>query len=186
MKKHIITLGGMPGSGKSATGKALAERLGYKRFSSGDFFREMAQRRGITLEELNAHAENDPLIDHETDEWVRDKAQLSNIVIDSRMAYHWIPDAFKVFLRLDPRIAAERTLAHIHAEGRVGQVAESVDNLHHKILGRIESDKKRYSALYGTDYMDESKYDLVVDTGESDLQTVTEEVSAAYERWLQS
>ncbi len=184
MKKHIITLGGMPGSGKSSTGKALAQLLGYERFSSGDFFREMAAKRGISVEEINRQAEHDSVIDHETDAWVKEKGKRENLIIDSRLAFHWIPDAFKVFLKLDPHIAAERTFAQIQNEGRTSQDAQSVDDVYQKTLSRIESEKKRYKELYAIDYMDESRYDLVVDTGPNNLETVTKLIADAYKQWL--
>ena len=184
MKKRIITLGGMPGSGKSSTGRRLAELLGYKRLSSGDFFREMAHRRGISVEEINKVAENDVSLDHETDAWIRAQGESQDFVIDSRTAFHWIPDAFKVFLKLDPHVAAQRTFAHIQKEGRVGQIAVSVEDVHEKTVARIESEHRRYETLYGLDYTDESQYDLVVDTGPNDLETVVRTIAEAYRRWL--
>jgi predicted cytidylate kinase len=184
MKKHIITLGGMPGSGKSSTGKLLAENLEYTRLSSGDFFREMAHTRGMTVEEINKAAENDPTIDHQTDEWIRAQGEKENIVMDSRTAFHWIPDSFKVFLKLDPHIAALRTYEHIKEVGRVGQSAMSPEEVYKNTLKRIESERKRYETLYGIDYIDELQYDLVVDTGPNDLSTVVAIIKQAYKNWL--
>lgn len=184
MKKHIITLGGLPGSGKSSTGKKLAALLGYERFSSGDFFRQMAKDRGISVEEINVQAETDLSIDAATDEWVRKQGTRENIIIDSRMAFHWMPEAFNVFLKLDPHTAAERTFNHIKAEGRLSQDAQSVEDVYRKMLKRIESEQKRYRELYGIDYTDESNYDLVVDTGPNDLEAVTKIVADAYQEWL--
>ena len=37
-KSTIITITGLPGSGKSSTAKRVAEILAYKHFSSGDLF----------------------------------------------------------------------------------------------------------------------------------------------------
>ncbi|HJU32017.1 MAG TPA: cytidylate kinase family protein [Hyphomicrobiaceae bacterium] len=184
MKKRIITLGGMPGSGKSSTGRRLAQLLGYRRLSSGDFFREMAHRRGISVEEINQVAESDVSLDHETDAWIRAQAEHQDFVIDSRTAFHWIPDAFKVFLKLDPHVAAQRTFAHIQEEGRVGQMAVSVEDVYEKTVARIESEKRRYQTLYGLDYTDASQYDLVVDTGPNDLETVVRAIAEAYRQWL--
>ena len=184
VKKRIITLGGMPGSGKSSTGKRLAELLGYRRLSSGDFFREMAHRRGISVEEINRVAENDVSFDHETDAWIRAQGEGQYFVIDSRTAFHWIPDAFKVFLKLDPHAAAQRIFAHIQKEGRIGQIAVSADDVLDKTLARMDSERKRYASLYSLDYTDESQYDLVVDTGPNDLETVVRLVAEAYGNWL--
>jgi CMP/dCMP kinase len=184
VKKRIITLGGMPGSGKSSTGKMLAELLGYRRLSSGDFFREMAHKRGISVEEINKLAENDISLDHATDAWIRAQGENQDFVIDSRTAFHWIPNAFKVFLKLDPHVAAERTFMHIQKEGRIGQIAVSAEDVYEKMVARIDSERRRYQSLYGLDYIDESQYDLVVDTGPNDLETVVRVIADAYRDWL--
>ena len=68
MKKHIITIAGLPGSGKSSTAKAVALALGYEHFSSGDLFRKMAEDRGLSVEEINFAAEKQKEIDKEVDE----------------------------------------------------------------------------------------------------------------------
>ena len=184
VKKRIITLGGMPGSGKSSTGRRLAEVLGYRRLSSGDFFRDMALKRGMSVEEINRVAEHDPSLDHATDAWIRAQGESQDFVIDSRTAFHWIPEAFKVFLRLDPREAARRTFLHIEKEGRIGQIAVSAEDVYDKTVARIDSERKRYATLYGLDYTDEARYDLVVDTGPNDLETVVGMIADAYRQGL--
>src|SRR3989338_6655344 len=96
MKKHIITVTGFPGSGKSSTAKGVAFRLGYEHFSSGDIFRKMAAERGLSIEEINFTAEKQKEIDLEVDKLlVKMGKEKNNFVIDSRTAFHWIPDSFK-------------------------------------------------------------------------------------------
>ncbi len=68
MKKKIITIAGLPGSGKSSTAKGVAVALGYEHFSSGDLFRKIAAERGLTIEEINLVAEKQKEIDHQVDE----------------------------------------------------------------------------------------------------------------------
>src|SRR3989344_6087784 len=113
MQKHIITICGLPGSGKSSTAIGVAAALGYKHFSSGDLFRAMAKERNITVEEINKRAELEQEIDHAVDERLRQMADDDQLVIDSRMAFHWMPMSFKVFLKINPHIAAERTFKHL-------------------------------------------------------------------------
>lgn len=183
MHKRIITLGGLPGSGKSSTARRLADALGYRHFSSGDFLRQVAAEHGWTIDEFNRAAETDPKFDHEVDEHIRAAGEEENLVIDSRLAFHWIPQSFKVFLKVDLRTAATRTHTHIHAEGRVGQHPESVGDIHQKMLARIESEKKRYTALYGIDYLKESNYDLIVDTATHPLEEVVRIILERYQAW---
>src|SRR3989344_7634663 len=103
MKKHIVTIAGSLGSGKSSTAKGVAKVLGFEHFSSGDLYRKMAVDRGISIEEINFLAEKQTEIDHEVDNLlVKLGQEKENLVIDSHTAFHWIPDSFKVFLDLDP------------------------------------------------------------------------------------
>src|SRR5690606_27677648 len=109
MKKNIITIAGDLGSGKSTTADLVAKLLGYERFSSGSFMRDMAAKKGVTVVEFNQMAEKDPKIDTEIDTTIqRIGEEKDNLVIDSRTAWHWIPGSFKVYLSLDPKLAAER------------------------------------------------------------------------------
>lgn len=185
MKRTIITINGFPGSGKSSTAKGVAAELGYEHFSSGDLFRKMAAARGLTVEEINFVAEKQKEIDLEVDEFLKKIGkEKSNLVIDSRMAFHWIPDSFKVFLNLDPRIAAERAFVQIQKEGRVGQAGSSVDEVLENTLKRRMSEQKRYWDLYRVDITDKSQFDLVGDTGTNDLNKIIQIVITAYRKWL--
>lgn len=186
IKKHIITLSGLPGAGKSSTADLVAEMLGYRRFSSGDFMRAIAKKHDVSLDEINRMAENDKTYDREVDEMVRETGKKSNIVIDSRLAFHWIPDSFKVFLKVDPHAAAERTFIHIREVGRAQQDAQSLEEVYEKLVARIESENKRYEELYGVNYSDETQYDFAIDTGKFPLEEVVRQIVEAYNRWLVS
>ncbi len=185
MKKHIITITGFPGSGKSSTAKNVALRLGYEHFSSGDMFRKMAAERGLSIEEINFTAEKQKEIDFEVDKLLEKMGkEKNNFVIDSRTAFHWIPSSFKVFLDLDPRTAAERTFAQISEEGRASQTGSSVDEVYENTLKRVESERKRYMSLYDIDITDKTNFDLVVDTKVNNLEEVVKIVAAAYQKWF--
>jgi cytidylate kinase len=183
-KKTIITLGGFPGSGKSSTAKAVALALGYQQFSSGDFWREEAVRRGLTMTQLSTLAESDPSIDKMIDDAVRDSGTKTDIVIDSRLAFHWIPDAFKAFLHIDPHTASLRIFEQMQKVGRVSETAETAEAAYHATLDRMRSENKRYMELYGVSYTDESQYDLVVDTTQYTLVEVADIIVKAYKKWL--
>ncbi len=184
MKRHIITISGMPGSGKSSTGNRLAELLEYKRFSSGDFMRAVAQSHGLSLEDLSLTAEKDRTIDEEIDARIREAGKGDKLVIDSRLAYHWIPNSFKVYLKIDPHTAAVRIHDQIHSIGRVGQVTGTVDDIYTNMTRRIASEKMRYAYYYDVDYTNETNFDLVVDTGKHSLEEVTNLIVDAYKKWL--
>ena len=184
MKRPIVTIAGSPGSGKSSTAKALAEALGFRHFSSGDLFRQLAVERGLSIEAMNISAEQQRDIDLRVDELLqrmyRDEDRL---VIDSRMAWHWMPQSFKVFLTLDPGTAAERIFGHLQAAGRVSEEAASVEEVRRSIDVRTASERSRYAALYEVTATDPLNFDVVVNTGQNDLPTVTAIVGAAYRAW---
>ena len=136
------------------------------------------------MEELNTLAETDPSIDTLVDEAVRRSGEKDELVIDSRLAFHWIPDSFKVFLRIDPHTAALRAFEHMQHSGRVSQTAASLQEAYEKANARAKSESLRYKELYGVSYLDESQYDLVVDTMKNDLEGVIRTVSDAYREWL--
>jgi cytidylate kinase len=185
-KKRIITIAGKPGSGKSSTANRVAEQLGYQRFSSGDFMRSIANTRGVSIEELNRLAEADESIDHDVDAAVRKAGNLAEVVIDSRLAFHWIPDSFKVYLDLDLQTAAERILGDA-TEMRMkgGEIVSAPEELAKQLAFRLESERRRYGALYGVDHTDLSQFDLVIDTGKFPIEGVVSQVLAAYNSWLE-
>lgn len=182
--KEIITIAGSPGSGKSSTAKGVAAALGYGHFSSGDFFRQLATDRGMTVEELNRSLEGtrelDGVVDGKLEELGKTREKL---VIDSRMAWHWIPDSFKIYLLLDEQTAAERIFANIRRHGRVSEHALSVEELRESVARRFASEQKRYHELYGADPTDLSNYDLVIDTKRNDLAQAIALALSSYEAW---
>jgi CMP/dCMP kinase len=116
-------------------------------------------------------------VDHLLQEIYRAEEQL---VIDSRMAWRWMPGSFKVFLVLDPDTAAERIFNHLQEEGRLSEDAGSVGEVRKSIDRRFASEQKRYSTLYGVNPTDPLNFDVVINTKHNDLKTVTQMVLAAY------
>ncbi len=184
MKKSIITISGALGSGKSSTAKGVAALLGYRHLSSGDLFRKMAIERGLSIEAINLTAEEQKDIDYKVDEWLQKIGkEEKDVVIDSRLAFHWIPDSFKVHLTLDPDTAAERIFTHMQDEGRVSEDATSVTDVRASIDRRHASEQKRYMDLYDVDPTNPTNFDLVIDTKHNDLKTVMHMVTEAYQKW---
>lgn len=186
MKKTIITIAGFPGSGKSSTADLVAKELNFKRFSSGDFMRKIALDRGISLNELSSIAENDTSVDYAIDEEVKKTKTMENIVIDSRLAFHWIPESFKVFLDLPPEIAKER-IYNSFQKNKLRQQSEQSENIEEvfeKIKHRLESEKKRYKELYSIDHTDKNNFDLIIDTQKNSLEEVADILIKEYKNWL--
>jgi len=185
-KKHIITIGGKPGSGKSTTSKRIAVALGYDRFSSGDLFRTIAKERGADIYQGNILAEEDHSIDEAVDTKLREIGeQEDRVVIDSRMAWYWMPYSFKVYLDLDLKIAAQRILSGMDAERiEVEHVPDTPEAYAKQLQLRLDSESKRYLSLYDQNPYDTSNYDLIVDTAIHDLGAVQSIILEKYRTWL--
>lgn len=186
-KKHIITLAGRPGSGKSSTAKTVAAQLGYHHFSSGDLFRALGKERGIDVLQANLSAEQNAEIDHLIDARLQKIGETQdNQVIDSRTAWHWIPNSFKVFLDLDLQVAAARILDGMD-DARLASEHVHRDPVEYAGLlqKRLDSETRRYKALYDIDPYDTSNYDLVIDTATYSLGQVAQLVLEKYHAWLQ-
>ncbi len=183
MKKPIITIAGVPGAGKSTTAKKVATHLGYSHFSSGDIFRDIASEYGVDIASLNKIVEDEKEIDFRVDQRLRDiGVQEKDVVIDSRTAFHWIPDSFKVYLKLDPDTAAKRVFTQIQVGGRMSQTASTIQDVKIDIETRITSELKRYAKLYELDYTQEKHYDLVIDTARHSIDEVVEMIVAEYRK----
>jgi cytidylate kinase len=186
MKKEIITICGSLGSGKSSTAKKVAEILGFQHFSSGDFFRQVGLELGLSINELNKVAETDKKIDEMTDQKLRDMRDKEKVVIDSRTAYHWIPESFKIYLDLPQEIAKNRILNNIK-ENKLRMESEqisSAEEAYKKIQERFESEQKRYWDLYKIDNTKKNNFDLIIDTNKNNLEQVVNIIVSEYRKWI--
>lgn len=184
MRRELITIAGSLGSGKSSTAKAVAAALGYTHFSSGDLFRKIAAERGESVEAANLSAETQKDIDYKVDELLQSMGKTEEkLVVDSRMAWHWMPDSFKVFLALDPDSAAERIFRDIQDKKRVSEDAASLADVRESIERRFASEQKRYFNLYGVNPTDPKNFDLIVETKDNSLDTVVRLVREGFDAW---
>lgn len=170
----IITISGRPGSGKSAVATRVAKALGFTHTSAGDFMREMAEERGLTILELSRSAERRDDIDREIDSrtvsFGRDNDEF---VIDARLGWHFIPHSVKVFLDVTTDVAAQR----IYTADRDREVENvDLDETKRAIESRTKSEKKRYHDYYGLDYTDHDNYDLIVDTSQLSIDEVVAQI----------
>ncbi len=158
----IITISGMPGSGKSTVAKLLAKNLKFRHYSAGDFMRAMAEEMGLTLDELTQQAKSDRSIDDEIDKRTIELAEREDdFVLDSRLGWYFIPDSVKVLLLVDLDAAAQRIFAARRPDEKENTTLERTKE---NVSKRLRSEIQRYAKLYNVDYTDRKKYDLVVDT----------------------
>jgi len=173
MRSRTIAVSGELGSGKSAVSSLLSDALGARRVSTGEAQRHIAEQRGVSTLELNRLAEADPTIDEEVDSVFRSLASLREaLVVDSRLAWHFLPDALKVHLVVSPEAAADRVLRR---EGSAAEHYRTRSEALGKLHDRASAERERFLAVYGVDIFDLGNYDLVIDT----TRVAPEDVAAA-------
>ena len=158
----LITITGQLGSGKSTVAKMLATKLGWVYYSTGMAQRVIAQSRGITTIQLNRLAITDPSIDHEIDSVFKNPPWGKKpCVVDSRLAWHFLPKSLKVCLRVDTMTAAQRVLAE---KGRISESYSNVQEAESYLKKRMELEQAHFMKNYHLDITDLHQFDLVIDT----------------------
>ena len=184
-KKKIITITGEHGSGASTATQKLADALDYRRFSAGGLFRNIARQRGMTLEQLNDYAGRNHVIDREIDTLIRQLGEGSEIVLDARLGYYWIHDSYRVYLEVDPDIAAHR-IHHDIEEGKRSEEggATTINQTIISLRRQSESTQKRYFHDYGVDINNTRPFDLIINTDDKTPEEVVELIKGGYRTWL--
>ena len=178
----IITISGDIGSGKSTVGKLLAEILHYEYLSTGSVQRNIAGEMGISTLELNILTEKLSEIDDRIDAYTKALKDLGeNYIVDSRLAWHFIPSSFKVYLQCKIEVAAERILQDKKrkSEKKHKKTSDTLD----QIIDRRASEKRRFFQKYNIDYTDLSNYDFIMDTSNLDPKQVSDEMIKHFKLW---
>jgi predicted cytidylate kinase len=169
-----ISIAGDIGSGKSTIARAVAARIGVEPLSTGGIQRQLAATRGINTLELNRLAESDPSIDREIDDYLRALPD-GPLVVESRMAWHFVPGTYRVFLYILPAAAAERILGASRSDESYRHVEEAITLLQE----RRNSEIGRFRKYYGVDISDLRNYDLVIDTTHIGVDRVVDAIFGA-------
>ncbi len=162
-----ITIFGLAGTGKTTAGKMLAQKLGYEYMSSGNMFRAYADKMGLTLAKLEELSYADDSYDKKLDAEVSEYGKThENFIFESRLAWHFIPDSFKINLScgFDERL------------GRIAQrEGKTFEQVKEETLHREDLITKRYKEYYGIEHFDDAKnFDFTVDTGPNNAEKVVE------------
>jgi len=169
----IIVISGLHGTGKSAIGKLLAERLKLNYYSTGKAFRELAQEKGMSLEDFTLYVEKHPEIDKNLDNLVIKCAKNGNTVIDSQLGGYLLKS------KADIKILLNCTL-----ETRIRRIVER-DNSNFDVklketLLREKSELERFKNLYNIDLSDENTnkelYDLIINTESLSIQEIIKKI----------
>ncbi|MBR1867558.1 MAG: cytidylate kinase family protein [Clostridia bacterium] len=180
MADFRISLAGDLGSGKSTVGKLLGRKFGAEIISVGKMQRNIAAELGMDVTQFNLYQESHPEFDKMLDGKIAEYDKLSgSFIFDSRLAWHFAPSAFSVYLKCGLEESAKRILA----EQRNDECYSSIEEAKYKITERRKSEKERYLSFYGVDITDMKNYDLVVDTVGKTPEQVAEEIVCGWEKY---
>lgn len=183
--KHISITGDL-GSGKSSVAKILCQQLQFEYFSTGSLQRKLAAEKGMNTLDMNKFSESTKEVDDYIDNFLRnieaDKNADITYILDSRLAWHFVPGSFKVFIKVAPQVAAERVLADKLRSNEPGSdnLQATIDNLQ----ARMQSECKRFKDYYNIDYRKEENFDLVIDSSHLTAQEVADAIVQAYQSHL--
>ena len=174
-----ITITGALYSGKSTVAKAISKALNYTYFSVGELQRKLAVEKGISITEYNKYMLDNNLdneVDNRTMEIGREK---ENFIFDARLAWHFIPDSFKIYLRVDLDVSVGRAMKD--ERGKSEKYA-SIEEAKESITERRRLEVSRFKDIYNIDIDRDSNYDLVIDTSEMSMGVVIERAMEALRR----
>ena len=168
----IITLWWKAWSWKGTVSKLLAEQLWYEIISIWTLKRKLAEEMWISILEFNRlweKPENQQEFDLKFEEYQKSLALDSKVLLESRLGFLCQPHAFKVFLDVSDEVAAQRILW----DNRTTDSYSDLEATLKATKERNESDRKRYQDLYWIDLLDQSHYDLMIDTCDKTPEEVT-------------
>lgn len=173
-----ITITGNLGSGKSSVCKEL-NKAGFTVVSAGDIFRQIAAEKGMTVIELNEAAKKDRSIDDMLDHRsTKLGKEMDHTVFDSRLAWHFVEESFKVFLLVETGEAARRVFDGDH---RSAEDYQDIEQAKKGLEERAGLEQERFWKLYGIDYYDASNYDLIIESTCATPEQIAQEIQRNFQ-----
>lgn len=160
-----FSITGHLGSGKTTICKLLQKEYNFEIVSAGSIMREMANSKGLSVLDFQKGLGTSAVADNYIDQAIVAKndsiKDTVNVIFDSRLAWHFLPQTFKVFIVVSPHEAALRTyLTRTSQDEKYSTVEEAMN----KLIERRVVENRRYKALYEVNCEDLSNYDVVIDT----------------------
>jgi CMP/dCMP kinase len=176
-----ISISGDLGSGKSMLAKSLETNLNFKLISVGVIQRKLAQKYGMGTTEFNKYMETHPEIDIECDKMVSDYGKTEeSLILDSRLAWNFVPQSFKIHLIVNKKIAAQRIF---NDTVRENEKYQSIEETIQSNSERRSSEVLRFKQQYNVDIDDLWNYDLVIDTSYATPDEIFNKVLDEFNKW---
>ena len=150
-----ICIAGFAGCGKTTVARIVSELSGLDMLNIT--FKDIAQEKGISFEEIQKLAEKDPSIDRELDAFlVKRSDALGNCVVSTWLCPWIIKDA-------DIRVCLEAGLEE-RARRIAGREKLSYQDAFRHAKQRDVQNIERYKKLYGIDITERNVFDLVINS----------------------
>ena len=162
----IITMTGLPGSGKTSVAKELAKHLHIKHYSMGDLFRKIAKKRKIAVLDLT---KKDGKLAHELDQIQKKIAKNhKNAIIDSRLGAYLIKNAHaKIYVYADLKTRVKRI-----SERDKKTYKEALK----ETLSRERQELRHYKDEYHIDYRNKKLYNIRLNTRSLTVEDTTKKL----------
>jgi len=173
----VIAISGSHGSGKSTQARQLANAFGLRYFSAGVMFREMAEKRGVSLLEFTRMAEENEEFDRLVDERTKIEADKGGVVLDGSLSA-WMAGG----------LADLKFYLSAPEEARFGRISLrdgiSVAEARDRTLERGRREKERFKRFYNVNIDDLTIYDLVLNTELFDPEGTARVLKKVVEEYL--
>ncbi len=163
----VVAISGQPGCGSTTAGKLLAEKLGLKFFSLGNYTKKIALEVSNEPEETKRtsefwHSEKGSSAEHNNkmDIMQKEMAATGDIVMDAKLAIHMLRGFadFSVWLKADFDVRARRV---------ANRDSISIKEAEAVLREKEKLERDNFRRIYGFDYFDqEQEADIVIDVAE--------------------
>ncbi len=180
-RANQITITGHPGGGKTTAAKLLSHELSWDYFYTGAVQRQLAAEMGITTLEFNVRSETDPSLNEKIDAVYAELNKSEKpMVVDARLAWHFMPNSFKVRFEVPVAIGAQRVFEYARRED---EQYKDIDAAVRALTERRQSERTHYFKSYDLDVEDPKHFDLILDTAYSLPERNVSFVRAAFSLW---
>ena len=139
---------------------------------------------GLDITSFNSYLAEHPEIDLQIEKSASEYAQdHDNFIIDARLGWYAVPESFKVYLRVDIDVAAQR--AFNDAKRKSTENFATVEEQKADMQKRYKLENERYWKLYQVRKDDMSNYDLVIDTTNLTPDEIANTIITEYKKWLE-
>jgi len=180
----IVTLDGLPGSGNTTATQKVAELLKYKVITTGEIWKNMAQKYGVAPENFsdfwkkegggeNLHKKIDQMQINKAKE-AKEKGE--KVILNGKLAAAMLKDIadIKIFLIAPFEVRIKRVMNREKTE---------YDETKKEIEERFKHEIEDWTKIYGINYTDQKYYDIILNTGNLNKEQMTKTIANIIKNW---